>query len=72
MKEREKKDWYKALRRNILLRKLQSRETEHRRNSRKASSALSNIPRYRNGEGTDFFFLINYLCSETLQSVSQR
>lgn len=36
------------------------------------SSALSNLPRYSNGVGIDFSFLINDLCSETIQSASQR
>lgn len=36
------------------------------------SAALSNLPRYSNGVGIDFFLLINDLCSETIQSASQR
>lgn len=62
---------YKTFRGNKSFRNLQSREAEHRRNLGRASSLLSNILRYSNGMGTDFF-LIRDPCSETIQSVSQR
>lgn len=63
---------HRTFRRNSALKKKCKIERLSMGKLGEVSSALSNLPRYSNGVGIDFFFLINDLCSETIQSASQR